>query len=233
MKITEQDKLFDYILSDELTWEGLIRDIVREERMNPWDIDVGRLAVKYSGRIKNTINIDFRTSGKFLLTASILLKMKSDYLLKDLEEKGSDEGILLSFIFKDLDYHFKTARGELIPKIPMMKKRRVTLQELIAALKKAVEVNERRIARQRENKRSIRLNIKKIDLPEKIIEVYSKITMFFKNLKKEEITFKELLPSNDKFDIIWTFMPLLYLNNEGKIMLRQEELFGEIYIRKP
>ncbi len=229
----KQVDLFEYILSNKLTWEGLIRDIVREEGMDPWDIDVGKLAAKYSEKIKDIIDIDFRVSGKFLLTAAILLKMKSDYLLTELEKnEDENEGILLSFIFKDIEYQLRDGKQELIPRIPMMKKRRVTLQELIDALKKAMEVNERRIRRQQENKRTVRLNIKKVDLSEKIIEVYTKITMLFKK-KNSEIAFKELLPSNDRFDIVWTFMPLLYLSNDGKVLLRQEELFGEIYIKNP
>ena len=176
----KQLDLYEYILSNKLTWEGLIRDIVHEERMDPWDIDVGRLAVRYGEKIKDITEIDFRISGKFLLTASILLKMKSDFLLSELESNEDNEGIPLSFIFKDIDYQFKDQRQELIPRIPMMKKRRVTLQELISALKKAIEVNERRITRRREDTRTVRLNIKKVDLTEQIIEVYSNITMFFK-----------------------------------------------------
>ena len=56
---------------------------------------------------------------------------------------------------------------------------------------------------------------------------------FFKKLGRDEVTLNELNPSKERKDIIWTFIPLLYLANEGRVIIRQEEEFGEVYIGKP
>jgi len=226
----ENKDLYDVIVSDKLTWEGLIRDIVREERMDPWNINIIQLAKRFALEINKKKDI-LRISGKFILTASILLKMKSDFLLTDEEEVG-EEGIRLGWLFKKIDYEL--GARELIPRIPMIKKRRVTLEELIGALRKAIEVKDRRIIRlqEREESRVIPLKLNRVNLTEKINDVYSALTNFFKKLRKSEVMFDELLPSHERFDIIWTFMPLMHLSSRGKVALFQEKTYGDIIVRK-
>lgn len=228
----KQEDLYDVIVSDELTWEGLIRDIVREEQMDPWDINISKLANRFAEEIQSRKTINLKVSGKFILTASILLKMKSDLLLLE-DEEESEEGVSLTWLFKNIDY--SGSPKELVPRIPMKKKRRVTLEELIGALNKALEVRDRRIERrqEREEARTVPLKLNRVDLSQKISEVYNIITNFFSKLKKQEVKFSELLPSEERFDIIWTFMPLLHLCNRGKVLLNQEKCFGEILVRKP
>ncbi|MBD3312127.1 hypothetical protein GF352_01575 [archaeon] len=228
----EQKDLYNVIISDELTWEGLIRDIVREEQMDPWNINITRLANRFAEEIHSRKNVDLKVSGKFILTASILLKMKSDLLLLE-DEEEVEEGVSLGWLFKNIDYD--GSPEELTPRIPMKKKRRVTLNELISALNKALEVRDRRVERRREKEesRAVPLKLNRVDLSQKISEVYNTITNFFSKLKKQEIKFSELLPSEERFDIIWTFMPLLHLCNRGKVLLNQEKCFGEILVRKP
>jgi len=228
----ENKELYEVIISDKLTWEGLIRDIVRDERMDPWDINIVQLAKRFAEEVKKNKTINLRVSGKFILAASILLKMKSDLLLTEEEEEDLD-GVSLAWLFKNIDYN--VGPNELIPRIPMKKKRRVTLEELIEALKKAIVVNERRIQRhiEQEESKVVPLRLDRVDLSQKISEVYSAITNFFKKLKKKEILFTELLPSEARFDVIWTFMPLLHLCSKGKVDLSQEKSFGDIIVRKP
>lgn len=232
-----EDKLYDLILSKGLTWEGLIKDIVKEEKMNPWNIDIIKLTNKYVEAIEKLKEIDLRLSGKFLLTAAILLKMKSDFLM--IEGVQDDTSINLSFIFKDYDFFNEKGiisynKNQLIPRIPQTKKRPVTLNELLDALNKAIVVKDRRktkkITRIQEARRLE--NIKRVDINQKIADVYSRVISFFRKIKKEEITFKQLIPSEERDDIIWTFVPLLQLENDNKVRLRQEEPFGEIYVRK-
>jgi Uncharacterized conserved protein len=45
------------------------------------------------------------------------------------------------------------------------------------------------------------------------------------------VTFSQLLEEKTKKQIIYTFIPLLFLAQNGKINLMQEEIFGEIFIR--
>ncbi len=219
----QEEKLYETILSKELTWEGLIRDIVHNEGLDPWDIDISRLTKKYLDAIKKIKELDIRISGKFILAAAILLKMKADYLLakKEEDEKVEDkkEEIVL-----EADY-------DLQPHVPQPKKRKVTIEELISSLQKALVVNEKRKFRHKQREVNIKLKLKKVDIGEKIILLYNKILDFLKRFKIEELKFSSLVPSKQREDILWTFIPLIHLANKGKVNIRQEEEFGEIYVR--
>ena len=68
---------------DEVTWQALLMDLVRSEQMDPWDIDISMLAQKYIETIKELKKTDLRISGKVLLAAAILLRVKAHHLLVD------------------------------------------------------------------------------------------------------------------------------------------------------
>jgi chromatin segregation and condensation protein Rec8/ScpA/Scc1 (kleisin family) len=105
---------------------------------------------------------------------------------------------------------------------------------LVDALKDAMAVKERRVNRREELKEKMQFKAREpIDITGKIKSIYTQISGFFSQMKKEEILFTELLPSREKQDVIWTFVPLLHLNNDGKISISQKEQFGDIKITKP
>lgn len=223
-----EDRLLELIISDKITWEGLIRDIVKEESINPWEIDLVVLVSKYVALVKKSGGVDLRSFGKFILTITILLRMKSDLLLaekiEDEEYRKLISGIDLNVLFTDLEGF------ELYARVPPVRYRKVTIEDLVEALKKAFEVAERR--KRRRAKSKVDLNIARINLMQKIEEIYRRVNDFFLKIGRDFITFSELVPSRERFDIIWTFIPLLYLDNEGKVNLRQDIPFGEIYVER-
>ncbi len=223
-----EDRLLELIISDKITWEGLIRDIIKEESINPWEIDLVVLVSKYVALVKKSGGVDLRSFGKFILTITILLRMKSDLLLaekiEDEEYRKLISGIDLNVLFTDLEGF------ELYARVPPVRYRKVTIEDLVEALKKAFEVAERR--KRRRAKSKVDLNIARINLMQKIEEMYRRVNDFFLKIGRDFITFSELVPSRERFDIIWTFIPLLYLDNEGKVNLRQDIPFGEIYVER-
>jgi segregation and condensation protein A len=232
------DKLYTLITSDDLTWEGLIRDIVKQENMNPWDINVARLSDRYVRSIRELESLDFRVSGKFLLTAAILLRIKSEVLdmedlLKHPEYYLADlaGAVDLTKVFEKPTY----PNGTIVPRLRPRQLRRVTLDELVNALHKAMEVKNRREKRyeEREKIKDMKKKFKPVNIREKMKDLYNRIMSFFKNLGEDKISFGELLPSTDRKDVILTFVPLLHLSNSGKIVLEQEKEFGDIYVREP
>src|SRR3972149_9551593 len=83
------DRIFSILFSkaDEITWQTIIFDLVKTEQMDPWDIDVSTLTQKYIDMLRTIKEHDFRVSGKVLLAAAILLKLKSNKLVgEDLSE---------------------------------------------------------------------------------------------------------------------------------------------------
>lgn len=225
--MAEEEKLYAIMTSPtELTWEGLIRDIVNREGLDPWDIDIVILTNKFVEAIKNLKKADMKISGKFILAAAILLKMKADFLIPRLIEEPKEPA-------QETDMSvFENINAELEPHIPLPKQRKVTLEELIASLRSALVVKERRTIRYKERQIKLDIKIKKIDIGERIRTIFEKISLLFESWKVPEIKFSQLIPSKLREDIIWTFTPLMHLAHQRKVKLRQEEDFGEIYVSR-
>ncbi len=232
------ERIFSILFSktDEITWQSIIYELVKTEQMDPWDIDVSVLTQKYIDMLRTLKEHDFRVSGKVLLAAAILLKMKSNKLVgedlseldrlligveEEMEELGFDE---TSQILKPDEI------PSLIPRTPQPRKRKVSIFDLVEALERALEVKKRRLLH------SIPpLNLeapkKKRDITQIIRDVYGKIKSFFlTTLFKDKLTFSKLLPSQSKEDKVYTFIPLLHLAQQSKIELVQETPFGEIEV---
>ncbi|MEM4244756.1 MAG: segregation/condensation protein A [Candidatus Nanoarchaeia archaeon] len=234
-----QDRLFEMLVQqDEITWQTIIYDLIRTEQMDPWDIDVSLLAQKYIETVNKLQEMNFFISGKVLLASALLLKIKSHKLMEE-DIAGFD-----SYLFNtgeeelslgDLDEIQRLSRDQL-PKLtiktPQARKRKVNLQDLMNALQKALEVNQRRVIRRiREEKlfNPPQIPERKIEISKLIKDLYEKIMSFFH--KQETVTFTKLVPSERKEDKIMTLIPLLHLDTQGRINMVQNEPFGEIEIR--
>ncbi len=217
---------------DDVTWQSVIYELAREGKIDPWDIDVAVLAGEYLQLIRKLKEMNFRLSGKVILAAAVLLKMKAErigleqlYSLMNPPEAPEELGDEPEF-----EKHF--TKAELHSRIPLPRKRKVTIFELVDSLKKALEVDERRRQRVLDlNPAPRHLTIKKPDIFSKIQVVFSKLRDLARKFKNKLIPFDEIIPSTEKRDIIWTLIPLLHLANQGKLELQQEEAFGKIFIK--
>ena len=233
------DDLYNLIVNkDEITWQSLLMDLIKSEEMDPWDIDVSLLARKYLDSIKEMQKFNFFVSGKMILASALLLRIKSD--------KFMDEDIAhfvnLMYPPEELDPMEMEAyldapapqreKVKLTIKTPQARKRRVTLSDLMGALQKALEVNQRKVSK-KEYSLSIDMEIpvKEIDITALIKDVYSRVVGHFETNEKGELTFSMLVKSDRKEDKILTILPLLHLDNDGKVELNQVEHFGDIYIK--
>ncbi|MBU0459985.1 MAG: segregation/condensation protein A [Nanoarchaeota archaeon] len=233
-----QEKIFDMLLEqEEIGWKTLIYDLVKTEQMDPWDLNITLLTQRYIQVIKEMKEHDLRISGKILLAAAILLKMKSahlidhdisrlDSLLNQNDEEEFDEDL-----FEELASGERKLREKykLIPRNPQPRTRKVSMQDLIDALQKAMASKKRILARQRPVKF---VHPKKgLDILEVIREVYHKIVYYDKKDKKT-LTFSKLLPPKaGKREKVHTFIPLLHLDNQRQIETTQKNHFDEIYIK--
>ena len=79
-----QDEIFEWLFQkDEVTWQTMLYELVRSEEMNPWDINVSLLAQRFLDMLRKLKEMDFRVSGKIILAAAILLKIKSNRLVHE------------------------------------------------------------------------------------------------------------------------------------------------------
>jgi segregation and condensation protein A len=227
----QQDQLLDMLLKEEeITWQTILQDLIKTEKMDPWNIDISILTKKYIDIVKK-----FSVSGKVILASSILLKIKSDKLL--VENITNFNNLMYeNEELEELDQFEEQKNKDIInPKLtiktPQARKRKVSINDLVFALERALEVENRRKIRHISNEEAaehVKIPEKKIDLGNKIVNIYEKIKNFIK--KQNKVTFTELLPSKEKEDVIYTFIPLIHLDNRKKISLNQEKPFGEIDI---
>ncbi|MBW3013598.1 segregation/condensation protein A [Candidatus Woesearchaeota archaeon] len=225
---------------DEISWQSLLMELVRSEGMDPWDIDVSKLAHSYIKTVKKLKEANLRISGKVILASAMLLKVKSNRLVKEELEKldtlfkQAEESAEYLDDLEDVNLlepllNGKADENPLYPKTPQPRKRKVSVFDLVEAMEKAMDVRKRRvITRLPYARKKIQLP-NSVDISEIIVKVYKDIISFFKNGKKT-VTFTELLPAQDKESKVFTFMPLLHLSNERRIDLHQKEHFGEIEI---
>jgi len=232
-----QEKVFDIIFDkNEITWQSMLYELVKSEQMDPWDIDISLLTKRFLEMLSKLKEMDFSISGKVVLAAAILLKIKSNKLVgedilqfdKMFEEPEEDQ---ISDLYEDDTQVPKEDIGKvpLIPRTPQPRKRKVSIYDLMAALERALEVKRRRVLSTIPPS-NLQVPEKKRDISEIIKDIYGRIKSFLLRSQGKTVLFSQLIPSEKKEDKIYTFIPLLHLANKRQVALEQKEHFGEIEI---
>lgn len=237
MPVDKPQEVINLLLEqDDVTWRTILLDLVQTEQMDPWDINITLITEKYIQVIKQLKEHDLRISGKMLLAAALLLRIKSTtFIEKDLadfdlllagEEYNEDE---LYEGSNDIDGKAARQKYQLIPRNPQPRSRKVSIHDLVEALQKAMETKRRILAQQKPVKFIIPK--KGMDIVEVIYDLYHKI-MYYSGKSAEQLTFTKLLPPRaGKQDKAYTFIPLLHLEMLRKVDTVQQKPFDEIYIR--
>ena len=232
------ERIFGILFNnDEITWQSLLYDLVKKEQMDPWDVDVSLLANKYIDVVKKMKELDLRVSGKVVLAAAILLKIKSTRLLEDdiLQFdnllSGQDEESLLEgeSLVGPGKGRIKYEGLRLIPKTPQPRARKVSVFDLVEALQQALDVQRRRA--ERIPVINIQIPEKKYDISILMSSIYKRVMDFFTSDSGARLTFSQLVPSEEKTAKVLTFIPLLHLSNARKVDLVQEVPFADFEIR--
>ena len=236
---TTQEEVMDLLLEqDDVTWRTILLDLVKNEQMDPWDVNLTLLTKKYLQVIREMKEHDLKISGKILLAAALLLRIKSTHFIdKDLAEfdqllyQTADEGEDWENLSEEQKEQRVKEKYKLIPRNPQPRSRKVSIHDLIQALQKAMESKKRILAQQRPVKYII--HKKGMDIVEVIYDLYHKI-MYYSNKEETQdkrITFTQLLPpQSGKQEKAFTFIPLLHLESLQKIETEQKKPFDEIYI---
>jgi len=230
------DQFFELITGEELSWQSIIYDLIKTEQLDPWDIDLGILAEKYVETIQKLEDADFFVSSKVLLACSLLLRLKSEILInsyiQSLDEAlyGRKEEEKYGLERIEID---ESELPVLVPKTPMSRHKKVTLTELMGALNKAIDTENRRIKREIHSKRAekttLRILPKGTHIPLKV-----RIKRIFGVVKdhvgqgNDHLKFSHLAPERE--EKIASFVPILHLSNEQKLFLRQPVHFDEIHM---
>jgi len=233
----KQEQIHDILFSREIGWQDVIYDLINTEQLDPWDVDIIILSGKYLEKIQKLEEADFFVSSKVLLAASLLLRIKTEFLLnkhlKSIDEIlfGEEEKQSTQLERIELDEDIP----ELVPKSPIPRFKKVTLQELIDSLNKAILTENRRIKKEIINKNALRetgisLPKRKTNIKNKIKELYERLHGHFReNKEHKKIGYSKFIGVKRE-DKIFAFYPLLQLETQKKIWLEQENHFDEIHI---
>ncbi len=225
---------------EEIMWKQTLMELVRSEQMDPWNINISVLAVKFLEFLQKMKELDFRVTGKMVLAAALLLRLKSVRLLgADLDELDrliAGEGMSEDEFYDELEAQKRKKNGPqpwenqpLIPRTPQPRERKVSIYDLVGALEKALEVKKRRIMNSIPSYDHV-IPDKKIEISVVIKDMYQAIVNHFDTQKEAPLTFSMLLTGEERMDKVFTFIPLLHLSNQQKIELQQDEPFAEINV---
>jgi segregation and condensation protein A len=204
----------------------LLTDVLQLDKVEPWNVDVGKLVVGFLNEMKRMGDIDFRISGNALYSASVIFMRKT----RDLVQLG----ILPPEIDEDED--------EL--EIPLIRppfrltNRRVTIEELLIAMDHMLSKEPRtrstptkRLARTKADPLTFTMNIDQANIEATIADVYEDLK---KILEVGEISkFKDILMTHTRREIVRVFFSILFLFARGFIDIWMDEDIIWIKMVKP
>jgi len=134
---------------------------------------------------------------------------------------------------------FADAEPELVPHTPQPRKRKVSVQDLANALESALEKEQKNYIRDVKQTTTADIEDEEadVDAPDEtrsiesiIDDVYDQITSYFTKMKR--VTFSHLVTEETKEEKVETFIPLLHLDNQGKVILHQDTPFDDIHVEQ-
>lgn len=207
----------------------ILVNLAKNGEIDPWNINIVELTDKFLKMVDNIEKMDLRVSGRTLLYASILLRMKSNALVE--VEEPQEEIDIESDNFEISDYP--------VPSMPLRRysKRPVTLEELLTELKKAEAFEKKRLNRVDNKKDEIRATLEdvlSVAHEEDIESRIGKMRLILNELleKQKSIKFSELSSPLDRTGMLMAYLAILFLATRKEIWIEQEEFFGEIFISR-
>ncbi|MFW9982050.1 MAG: hypothetical protein ACFFE3_09075 [Candidatus Thorarchaeota archaeon] len=194
----------------------LLTDVLQLDKVEPWNVDVGKLVVGFLDEMKRLGDIDFRISGNALYSASVIFMRKTRELVQ------------LGLLPPDEE----DDEGEL--EIPLIRppfrltNRRVTIEELLIAMDHVLSKGDRQrstpIKRRYSSKSdplTFQVNIDQANIEETIADVYGDVC---KIMRIGEVTkFVDILMNNTRQEIVRVFFSLLFLFARAYIDIWMDE----------
>lgn len=223
-------------------------EMAREGEIDPWDVDIVEVTDKFLERLDDG---DLVRSGRALLYASILLRMKSDYVVEEDEEENEEPemewrgGSPPDEAFDDgIDALEAEFERRLERRSVRDKTRPETLDELVR------ELRERERGSWWKEKREYDTSTDEIefrpepapapttedamdtahedDIEDRVDDVRDRLTEEFEH--RDELLFGELRGTT-KRETVTTYIALQFLAMRDGIRLEQDEMYGDLWIK--
>jgi segregation and condensation protein A len=211
------------LVNNEATWKDLLIDLVDKNKLDPWNIDIIDIVDRYIDTVKKLKVLDLRVPANIILAASILLRLKSNYIsLKDYDETGE-------MAIEEAQERPSVIVDQLNFRLRLPPKRKISLSELISALDEAMKIKSARLSSSVQQIQTVPIKLENFDIEaetEKLLDIIRE------NVDKSKmVTFSHLSRLSSINDLLLElFIPLLFLAHRDKVALIQEKFFSEIII---
>ena len=222
----------------------LLCHLIDKNKMDIYDINISQITDQYIDYINNMEKMNLDVTSEFLVMASTLLYLKSKHLLpktQDDEEEISEEELIRRIV----EYKkYKEITKKLKENYLEYSKRYFKMQEEIELPKQKIEsdfdkdtipdIYRKLIEKNKDKINENASNIEKIA----IVETYSvgnTVKEMYKALiKYKKFTFNKLFSpkKRNKKEVVTAFSGLLEMSRRNKVITEQEELFGDIEVKK-
>ncbi|MHA2141240.1 MAG: hypothetical protein ACXADC_01780 [Candidatus Thorarchaeota archaeon] len=194
----------------------LLTDVLQLDKIEPWNVDVGKLVAGFIREMKRLGDIDFRISGSALYSASVIFMKKTRELVElgilPPEADGDEEELVIPLIRPP----FRVSN------------QRVTLQELLIAMDRVLSKGPRQRPIPRKKKyrpgtdpMDFKMEATRADVEENISEVYDDLLKIMKI--GETAKFVDILMNNTRKEIVRVFFALLHLFGRAFIDIWMDE----------
>jgi segregation and condensation protein A len=208
------------------TWKDILLDLISSNSIDPWNIDITALADAFIKRVREMEHMDFVLQANVILAASILLKHKSECLKalsyqSDLSQFEQPEEIVP---LNPEELPVLTLSSRIPPK------RQITMDELITEMEKVIhyDTTERVHIPRGAITETIDLDLGERDIEKDMAQM---MTLVRENTDQEGwALFSRLVHGRDIQETVYTLLCLLHLVCDGELDIRQDKMFGEIFI---
>lgn len=225
-------------------------ELVIQQHLNPWDIDLVNFSTMYLKRAKQE-KIDLITAGRIIYMAWKVLKLQSNDLVLSMESQkekfepfGWGDIPTEMWLTKDDAYSYTNLVMNM-PESPLEEpirrnaKRKVTLMELLNAFDQARKESEEHqileLQRQEERDRLdilARSRMKGTAIEDHLEEDVETIWKRIKDLSKKTMTLTEICEKDGREEVIKVLISILFLAYDNKILVYQKEFpYGKIFIK--
>ncbi|AGN26942.1 hypothetical protein A3206_07635 [Candidatus Methanomassiliicoccus intestinalis] len=206
-------------------------DLVLNNDMDPWDIDLMRFTQLYTEKVKDS-EVNFVLAGKLMLMAWSILRMQSERILINSEEQEEPIDEFYDDYGSERELLCMPDEVSLYEVVRRKGSRAVTLVELLEAFEEARREEEQNLSRVRI--REVKPKDEKFDTKAHNDDMERDVEMIWARIMKcgpGEIDIEDIWEGGRE-DLVTIFMSVLFLARDGKIDLWQEDApFGRVRLQ--
>jgi segregation and condensation protein A len=221
---------------------GMVFELVVEQKLNPWDINLIEFSKMYLSRVKKATELNLIVAGKLVYMAWEILKMQSEQVLVRVDRPEQVEMMFEGWDTEHLDLFvdpFELGSGEALlhteespinEKVRRRADRPVTLIDLLDAFEEAKKESDIRQEltkfMQKYKRPDFDDKAHKESLEDDIAVIWERIQKFGNGA----VALSDLY-NGTKEDRVTAFVSILFLARMGKLSVWQEKIpFGEIFL---